>query len=118
LSVNSQLTSSAEDIQDLKNKVESLGKVAKDRLDERNEAEVKRGEARAEAREWKQKAKEYKWNLHLAQDNLIKSNMRVKELERGHKDVKRERGVEGGPSGGKVEKEASLVIEISDHEEI
>jgi len=118
LSVNAQLTSSAEDIQDLKNKLESLGNVAKDRLDERNEMEVKRGEARAEAREWKQKAKEYKWNLHLAQDNLIKSNIRVKALERGHKDVKREIGGEGGPSNGKVEKEASLVIEISDDEEI
>jgi DNA repair exonuclease SbcCD ATPase subunit len=92
---------SAGDIEDVKTKLENLGKVAQDRLDDRHKMEIQLGEARIEAREWKQKGEEYRKNLNVAVGNLLKSEMQLKELKRDNKEIKREGNGEGQAEGSR-----------------
>jgi len=105
LSVNAELSTSAEKIEKLKEKLENLGKVAQDRLDDKNQMEIQLGEARTEAREWKQKGEEYRKNYNVAVGNLHKSEIELKEFKRDNKDIKREGNGEGQAEGSRAERE-------------
>jgi hypothetical protein len=67
--------------------------------------EIQLGEARTEAREWKQKCEEYRKNYNVAVGNLLKSEKKVKELESGNREVKREGNGEGQAEGSRAGRE-------------
>jgi len=90
-SVNAQLSTSAEAIKDLDKKLENMRNVAQDNLDDKNQLEVRLHDARAEAVEWKQKGEEFRKNLNVAVGNLLKSEMKLKELKRDKQEVKRDK---------------------------
>ena len=97
-SANAQLSASAEAIEDLEKKLETMRNVAQDNLDDKNQIEARLHDARAEAVEWKQKGEEHRKNLNVAVGNLLKSEMNLKEL-------KRERNGDGQGGGSRVKRE-------------
>jgi hypothetical protein len=67
--------------------------------------EVRLRDARAETVEWKQKGEELRKNYNVAVGNLLKSEKKVKELERGNREVKREGNGEGQAEGSRAGRE-------------
>jgi hypothetical protein len=104
-SANAQLSASAEAIEDLEKKLENMRNVAQDNLDDKNQMEVRLRDARAETVEWKQKGEELRKNYNVAVGNLLKSEMKVKELERDSKEIKREGNGEGQAEGSRAGRE-------------
>jgi hypothetical protein len=105
LAVNAQLATSVEEQDQLKQQLEAQENNSKEMLKERKKMEFEISEARTEVETWRQKAKEYKWNLHLAQDNLLKSEMKMKESRRDNKEVKNEASGEARGEGSRVERQ-------------